>query len=98
MDANEFFCFLEDNGFEPRKYSGRGMFGAQCVGVIQTKGTPSVLVQIGYLIGMDEGGTFYSESDKEEFVEQVANYSSDNFGHDTIYYWPYMKFVEDAED
>lgn len=32
-EVQNFIEALEDSGFEPRKYSGRGMFGKECVAV-----------------------------------------------------------------
>jgi hypothetical protein len=33
MDGQNFIAVLRGAGLEPRSYSGRGMFGRQCVGV-----------------------------------------------------------------
>ena len=41
---------LKNIGFEPRSYSGRGMFGKCCVGVV-VPSTSSALFKIGYELG-----------------------------------------------
>jgi len=76
MTSKEFIMALEDIGYEPRAYSGRGMYGSSCVGVdVEDLGH---LFQLGYELAAnspDPDGTYPSAP------------SSDSMGMGYILYW-----------
>lgn len=45
MDTRDLTDALEDAGYEPRPYSGRDMYGKQCVGVVVS--SPADLFMLG---------------------------------------------------
>mgnify|MGYP003336159782 CR=1 FL=1 len=79
--------FLEDNEYECRSYSGRGMYGKNCLGVVVD--AKIEMFHLAYQAGQQQV-QFYLE--KMEW---------DSMGHSTIFYWPgvpFVEFVEDDED
>lgn len=97
-------------GFEPRSYSGRGMFGRQCVGV---SGDSSELKEaikdaIGELID-DASSTTNEESietpseigtldDIRELAQTLVTYEQDSLGMGVIFYWPSEEWSEEYNE
>lgn len=78
---------IESMDYEVRSYSGRGMYGKQCLGV------ETSLPATQFLLGLV--GTFCENAnnvdnvdDVADFVETLIHVSTDNMGRDTIVYWP----------
>lgn len=75
---------------EPRSYSGRGMYGKECLGLV---GTISELVNFVIAVTQEVIET-EQESDDEytsplaEFWEVISHVSLDSMGFDKIFYWP----------
>ena len=72
---------LQAAGYEPRSYSGRGMYGKECIGV-----TVESVQQLFQAI-------LRAAHDNEEmdmlFDDQIfADANWDNMGRDYIVYWP----------
>lgn len=94
MTSNELIDLLESAGREVRSYSGRGMYGRECVGVeVDNVGE---LFQLGLELadGTDED---------ERFELQNLKVSWDSMGMGTILYfpdvgWPKGRKDSDAED
>lgn len=81
--------FLELYEYEPRKYSGRGMFGKNCLGVSFSHSEFSE-----FLARLVE---YASDSDCEdpcELANNIRTLRSDSLGHDMVYYFPGVEFVE----
>lgn len=83
--------------YEPRRYSGRGMMGRSCLGVICDVESTMLLrviqAAIGQLSGDEEG------FDKlQEVVEALENSSRDNMGMSMIVYWPSIEWEEPEEE
>lgn len=73
-----------------RHYSGRGMYGAQCFGVVVPRGAE---VALGMAIGVaaieQEEIAVLGQGNAIEVAEHMAGHAQyDNMGHDTIVYWP----------
>jgi hypothetical protein len=81
---------LEDAGYEMRTYSGRGMYGVQCVSVALDCDTPiwafvcDVLTQAS-LNGAAEVATM---------AEQLRGLSYDELGRGQVVYWPEIPWPE----
>ena len=80
---------LEENDFISRSYSGRGMYGAECLAVsVQDRDT--AYWDIAVLI------TTYNNSEEVlEGFEDALNVKSpswDSLGHNYILYWPDIVF------
>ena len=77
---NELIRVLETNGFEVRSYSGRGMYGAKCVGCALD--SVSDIFQLGIVAG-DAG------------LDGLPSPQVDNLGLGVICYWPELAWPED---
>ena len=65
---------VEEEGYNLRSYSGRGMYGATCVGVT-VGSTANFLMKVAARLG-------------EEGLEALGEACTDNMGLDYIVYWP----------
>jgi hypothetical protein len=76
--------FLEDYNFECRSYSGRGMYGRECLGVV----VDTMTEMFGLVYDAGAQGV------------PLGTYSMhwDSMGTSTIFYWPGVEFVEDEDD
>jgi hypothetical protein len=91
---------LENAGMDVQSYSGRGMFGRTCVGVIVGRDRTDE-VKIGLAIALEIANTTDDPMDIadkiEELVDEMPTASSDSMGHDSIIYWPSLPWDE-SED
>lgn len=62
---------LQFAGYEPRRYSGRGMFGKECLGVSVNQ--PGEIFRLGGILA--------------EHVEDMGPPQFDSLGYDWIVYW-----------
>lgn len=83
MTSKEMLEVLSDAGFEARSYSGRGMYGANCVGVVTDNN-----FGLGYSIGLAMA---------EREIYGMPNACYDSMGVDTIVYWPDLAWPEGAD-
>ena len=82
--------FIEEKDGESihENYSGRGMYGDQCMGII----TANTLTCFGYLIHTLSG-------DFPDLVEKLCNnVRTDSMGHDTIIYFPGVYWDNEIEE
>lgn len=93
MDNKKLIEIFEDADYNPRSYSGRGMFGCQCLGVECKDPTRMILDVIISCCGMAE-----SVSDVADFCEELKRSNTDNMGLDMIVYWPGIKWEEKEEE
>jgi len=82
-----------DIGLEVRSYSGRGMYGDQCVGVTGSN-THQILAKI--MIGLCELGDDGLNA-AEHFTHDGA-VRSDSMGLDGIVYFPRLAWVDQCEE
>lgn len=76
---------IEDLGYETRSYSGRGMYGRECLGVT-VEDPISFTLELGYAIG------------QEETSELPRRTSWDSMGLDYIVYFPNVPYDGEDED
>jgi hypothetical protein len=90
MDAK-----IEAAGYEARSYSGRGMYGAQCVGVDLDRGVSEFRLAIDLAVACVHDG----ESEQVAELGHLAT-SSDSMGLGSIVYFPSVKWegVEEEDD
>jgi len=87
----------EDMGDEVRfrdSYSGRGMYGRECVGVVGSE--DSCMALVGEVIKR----MHYEANPAVDFsqaVDLIMNISRDSMGRSMILYWPQLAPVEDRE-
>ena len=80
IDTQEHINALEDEGFEVKAYSGRAMFGAECVSIrIESD---SELWDLGVAIG---------RADLDVRAPRI-----DTLGRGLVAYWPAAKWPEEA--
>lgn len=97
VDAKLFIEAVEEAGYEARSYSGRAMYGRDCVGVEIPRDESAFnlcakLVRAVFdLHGDDAAGDF-----ADDLTELRA--CEDAMGLDTIVYWPRLAWPEDASD
>jgi len=89
MNTQEFIDLLEDAGLETRSYSGRGMFGKECV---------SFNVEHDKLIGevaavVEVASINYQAETVSELVKMLKRARTDSMGRDgLVVYWPSMEW------
>ena len=71
-------------------YSGRGMYGKQCVGV-----TGDIGDVIRFILEVVPAIDDYAADGT--YREEWFNVRSDDFGRDTIFYWPGVRAVKNEE-
>lgn len=71
---------VEDAGYETRSYSGRGMYGKECLAIVVPDALTAVQ-NIAHAAGED-GLTLSAPK-------------SDSMGLETVVYWPNQKYTED---
>ena len=78
---------LEDNDYECRSYSGRGMYGKECLGV--TIDSDKNIFSIGLMVGQELG--------HNDYIEDIDDVRYDNMGLGTIIYWPRIKYNSNSK-
>lgn len=82
MTSHELIDLLLDCDHTPRSYSGRGMYGKECVGV--RVDDPVDVLQLGICIGEAAIGV------------NLPKASFDSLGRGFILYWPRMEWPGDV--
>jgi len=90
MDSQKLVDLLEDAGLETRSYSGRGMYGKECVAFTVSEGE-----LIGSIASVVEVcAVNYELETVSEFVKTLKRASTDQMGRDGVvvyfprYEWP----------
>ena len=86
--------YLKDGmDIEIRTYSGRGMYGRNCLAI--TADRINMLV-LGMAIA-DYNHSFEDDNSLEVPQYQVEDYRQDNIGLGVVVYWPRIEFVDEDE-
>lgn len=104
----------EDSGeVTYRSYSGRGMYGKSCVGIVSTQRECMKIVNavncamVQELFDMAVQGeagehTIYEANDMndqvQKAIDQLLSFETDSMGHSIVMYWPEMEFVKGESD
>jgi hypothetical protein len=88
MDKEQLVEILENAGFEPRSYSGRGMYDKECV-AISCEGELEAVLEI-----IDS--TYLSHLDDlfVELLEVLRDTRVDTLGRREIMYWPQIRWED----
>jgi hypothetical protein len=82
-------------------YSGRGMFGQQCVAIVGHRQSCQQLVATvikEMSLWLSPGiCTDHTEQQFEQYLEQIMCYDQDTMGWDVVLYWPDLTTIPDAE-
>ncbi|NDB86611.1 MAG: hypothetical protein EB127_28545 [Alphaproteobacteria bacterium] len=76
---------LEQVGYDPISYSGRGMFGKTCIGVV-TSDIGSLVADVVSLLNGSHYSTFDEVSDAFRYMK------TDSMGRDMIVYFPRIEY------
>lgn len=90
MEKKEVFSILMKNlpeiGYEPIRYSGRGMYGRSCLGfLVNTGSTLKVVLEIGSML---EGWGLE--------VYDLGSLATDSLGMDEVIYFPSVPWSEEG--
>lgn len=83
MDSQQVIEAIKDAGYDTRSYSGRGMFGKECLGVTTDNPIKMVCEVIAaFSVKVNDIETV------EELTKVLGKAQTDSMGRDTIVYWP----------
>lgn len=92
MDSEQFMLILDNCDYKPFKYSGRRMYGKDCIAIrVRGNGTKNIIETI-----LDISSSV-ADDDLEEYKELVKvlrETETDNLGHDTVMYWSNMEWAQ----
>jgi hypothetical protein len=83
--------FFEECGLDVMSYSGRGMFGKECVGV-QVDNLGEFFAEVIYGLEPDD-----ERMDKETLAEAFRNMKTDELGRGMVVYFPKVKWEDSYE-
>lgn len=85
VNSEELYNILEKAGLAIRKYSGRGMYGKECIAAEYNSQS-----DLAYIIESCD------DVDQAAYLFRNAKY--DSMGLGSVVYWPYIAFPEDCEE
>ena len=85
INPKDLIEIAESADLNVRSYSGRGMYGKECVGI-----TGSTLQHVLADLVLAE-----FDFDKEDLAYLIRAARTDNMGMDTIVYWPNLQWPEE---
>jgi len=94
MDSKELIELIKAAECKPYAYSGRGMFGRQCIAFntdMSSIVALATIVQVACDVYDDVG-------DIREAAEAIENAQSDGMGMNSVIYFPAYEWIEDHEE
>lgn len=92
IDPKKLIEVIESANFEVRSYSGRAMYGKDCVGIDVRQGVSQF--QVGVAVAQMAMTLGYEDLADDLADERVV---SDSMGYDTIVYFPNVPWPKDEE-
>ena len=86
------YDFLSECGYDPRSYSGRGMYGKECI-AISTDDSPAM---VGFMLGNQFAQQQHAESDDVR-LDAIQDTHSDSLGKGVILYWPSFEWTAELD-
>ena len=85
MDFETLKTMIEDAGYHPYSYSGRGMYGAKCIGVTlsEFKHLSDIILQC---------------NDVAAAADLIDTVSHDSMGRDMVFYWEEIEWENIEEE
>jgi len=82
-----------DMEFQIRSYSGRYMFGRECLAIVPENNAD--IFMLGILLGntVDD-----DEIDLHQLLIDAANAQTDSLGRSIVYYWPNVPFITEEDE
>jgi hypothetical protein len=91
MNTKEFYDLLCDRGANVYAYSGRAMFGRQCIGITIGYNPYAFMAECVACLETDE--------DREDIIRIFSYTKTDSLGLGSIIYWPNMEWdVENMKE
>lgn len=87
ITSKQFIEMLNDAGYDTRSYSGRGMYGKQCV-AITTDDNPMYIAAC--LMHMQDDHV------QDDLLQILGRAQSDSMGCSTVHYFPRMEWSDDC--
>lgn len=96
INREQFVTLCEDYGITPHSsYSGRGMFGKQCIGIEQNR--PEDIVKFLYLVVPQIDPRWYEneyQHTNPDYSPEWEDIREDSMGRGQIFYWPGIRAVD----
>lgn len=89
-DQMTFQTFLEDLGYDTRSYSGRSMYGKECL-AITVEDITKAIWEIAYALGSENA----LAEDHHEEIPQPKGIRWDSMGLQYVIYWPNVPYTSD---
>jgi hypothetical protein len=86
---------FEDAQYEPRSYSGRCMYGENCLAVTTDSASEAATVILDVVQACAENGT---AEDVLELVAMLRGSRTDSMGRGVVVYWPDIKWADCGDD
>lgn len=93
MDAKKLVELAEYAGLDARSYSGRGMYGDECVAITCDDPLDCILDLINACVEMTN-----DVDEIAECIEDLRNPRTDSMGLSSVVYWPRIKWEGMDED
>jgi len=74
---------FEDAGYETRHYSGRSMYGQECLGIVCPNPLQALMTVLSHFADRAE-----EADDVCQFIDQLGEPQADSMGLDSILYFP----------
>lgn len=88
--AKQLHELLEYIGLEPEAYSGRGMYGKECLSInIESYELGSVFFEMGVAL---------AKNNSQEVPDALLSYSTDNMGYGIVVYWKSALVESETEE
>ncbi len=98
MEYQELIDTIELVGFKPKVYSGRGMYGKECLSIISANTDNVILNIISEALGKVNCGNSISVSDVQDLCEMLKGSKIDSMGKNKVIYWPNIPWEETDHD
>ncbi len=98
MTPETFRACAEQAGYVVRCYSGRGMYGRQCMAIDRTENGESIfscdLVSLGAGIALFAVNTY--DVDHDDVIDALSMAETDGMGTGIVVYWPIIPWDGDG--
>ena len=99
MEFKELIELFDNAGYNAQSYSGRGMYGKYCLGVVIEHSDPSKVLTDIILDCCQFCGHEAEQLEKVQWLcGNLNDMRSDSMGRDMIVYWPGIKWQELDEE
>ncbi len=99
MEFKQIIAAFENADYYPRSYSGRAMYGDQCLGVVCKNVHDVIPKVINELTNeLSDENYMIDKSDIEEICELLEGAKTDSMGLDSVIYWPGIRWDSSFED